>query len=898
MPAGPRAQACAGAIGVLVAVTGLAPPVQATPVPLRPQYRVDATIAPGKPQIEGTVDVAFTNHSSQTLREAVLFLFPNRFTELDPHFNDFYRQYVYPDKDFDPGAMQLLEVREGTTVGIATPVARPDVPRGTIVSVPIADLPPGATCSLSLRYRVDIPRRFGSFGEFDDQLTLIGGWYPYLAPLRSDGEWALDAPPELAYFDVTLSAPSGLEMVLNGHYVPPDTALHAVVASVHYLSLIAAPRLLRSETSVDGTRIVLLQRPARLSMRIAPGPSATEILLEALRNVIALRPPEVPPPPAELVVVEAPLRLNLTAAGEGDVVISDRLLKLAGVLHNFHQLQLAQAVYAELLRPTLAPREPATDYYWVSEGISYDLAERYLNRIQPERRSVYDWIDLFNIFAVVDRFESTPKIPFVGAFFPRAKEVDPLHAEVTTFNRSAPPGHVVITKLREQLGPANFDRVLERCLETPAPLRECAVEQSGDSIIAVRLDEWTGPYPAIDYEVVETEFNRPEEQQFRSTVTVRRTSSRPFAEPVTVRLQTLAGADADVRWNSGGDVAIISTTTDERVYRAIIDPDRKLIDDDRSNNAWPPRFQVVLDSADIEVSSTEFGFAALVVARARYDYRKDLAVAGFYTNRGIGFSAGGRLHFGEAIDESRFRHNLFGFYTFAALDHTFKNDSNPTVRTGGHLGGFGFRYDYTNVFWSDDPSGQRRFRLYADWYDQALGSDYDYIDWGYTASATLPLWTHRLVAAGQIFNGFSTAFEHHFAGQSLVGVPNQGLYSLGGSRSIRGIGAEKELARNIFVLRTELRHELFPELDLNLLDLLVLRRLQVKLLVDTGSVSNSAGRIYDVGRWACGVGGGVGLIYDFFGFFSAAAYFEIATRVDDPSQAGDVQFLFGSNQAF
>ena len=78
----------------------------------------------------------------------------------------------------------------------------------------------------------------------------------------------------------------------------------------------------------------------------------------------------------------------------------------------------------------------------------------------------------------------------------------------------------------------------------------------------------------------------------------------------------------------------------------------------------------------------------------------------------------------------------------------------------------------------------------------------------------------------------------------------------------------------------------------------MLRRLQVKLLVDTGEVSNSAGRIYDVGRFACGVGVGFGVIYDFFGFFSAAAYFEVATRVDEPSQAGDVQFLFGSNQAF
>jgi hypothetical protein len=78
----------------------------------------------------------------------------------------------------------------------------------------------------------------------------------------------------------------------------------------------------------------------------------------------------------------------------------------------------------------------------------------------------------------------------------------------------------------------------------------------------------------------------------------------------------------------------------------------------------------------------------------------------------------------------------------------------------------------------------------------------------------------------------------------------------------------------------------------------VLRRHQLHVLLDAGEVSNSAGRIYDVGRWAAGVGGGIGLIYDFFGFFSASAYFEVATRIDDPDEAGDVQFLFGSNQAF
>ena len=877
-----------------MAVILSAPKGLAGPVLLLPQYRLDATVAPGKPQIEGTLEVTFTNLSEGTLQEAVFFLFPNRFSEVDPGVNDLLRQYLYPEKEFDPGRMELLEVLDGGVLSDATPVPHPSLPRGSVVTVPIAPLAPGGTRRLTLRFRTDVPHRFGSVGEFEDQLTLVGGWYPYLAGLEPNGKWDIDAPPGLADFDVTLSSASAFEMVLNGRYVAPGAALRAVVPAVHYLSLIAAPRFVRSETTVDGTRIVLLQRPKRLAMRISFGPNETEILLDTLRDIVALRPALVPPPPSELVVVEAPLRLNLTAAGEGDIVVSDRALKLKDVLRPFHQQQLAQAVYAELLRPSLAEREPAADYYWVSEGVSYVLAERFMARIEPERRDVYGWIDMFNIFAVVDRFESTPKIPFVDAFFPRGAEADPLHAEVWTFNRSGPPGRVVLVKLREQLGAPQFDGMFDTCVQTPAPLRACAAEQSADPTVTVRLEEWTLPYPAIDYSVADTDFNRPEAAQYRSTVAVRRRSSRPFAEPVTVRLHTLGGDDVDLYWKSGGDVAIVSTTTSSRVYQAVIDPDRKLIDDDRSNNAWPPRIQVVLDAADVEVSSTEFGISVLAVGRLRYDYRKDVAVAGFYTNRAIGFTAGGRLHWGEPIDRTRFRNNLYAFYTFAGLDHDFRESRSPAqmpaAKTPGQIGGIGFRYDYTNVFWTDNPSGQRRLRLYADWYDKNLGSDYGFADWGYTASATLPLWNQRTVAAGQIFNGFSSGFNSV--------VPNQALYSLGGSRSIRGIGAEEDLARNIVVIRTELRREIFPELDLNLHDILVLRRTQVKVLVDAGDVSNSAGRIYDVGRWACGVGVGMGLIYDFFGFFSSAAYFEIATRVDEPSQAGDVQFLFGTNQAF
>jgi len=495
---------------------------------------------------------------------------------------------------------------------------------------------------------------------------------------------------------------------------------------------------------------------------------------------------------------------------------------------------------------------------------------------------------MFNIFAVVDRFEQTPKIPYTGAFFAGAKEADPLHAEVWSVTDTSPPGRVVITKLRAQLDPPVFDPLLDVCLTSLLPLRECMAEGAPTQPVAARLETWLGPYPAIDYRVETTDYNVAEDGTYRSTAAIRRVSSRPFPEPVTVRMRTIGGEEVDVQWKSEGEVALVSATTSGRVYQAIVDPDRALIDDDRSNNAWLPRVQVVMDSADVAVTSTEFAIAALAVVRLRYDYHKDIAVTGFYTNRGIGFALGPRLHFGDPVDGTRFHNNLYAFYTFEALDDSFRNDHNPKLRTGGQLGGIGARYDYTNVFWGEAPTGQRKLRLFIDWYDKNLGSDYGYLDWGYIASGTLPIGSPRTVIAAEVVNGFSEPFN------SLV--PNQGLFSLGGERTIRGIGAEDQLARNVFVLRTELRRELFSDLELNLHDIAVLRRLSARFLFDTGQSSNSAGHIYDLPSWAIGAGVGIGVMYDFFGFLSASAYLDVATRLDE--NQGDIQVLFGSAQSF
>ena len=306
----------------------------------------------------------------------------------------------------------------------------------------------------------------------------------------------------------------------------------------------------------------------------------------------------------------------------------------------------------------------------------------------------------------------------------------------------------------------------------------------------------------------------------------------------------------------------------------------------------PREIQVVLDSADVTVTSSEFGVSGLFVARQRYDYTKDVGLIGFVSDRSVGMHVGPRLHFGAANDATSYRHNLFGFYTLAALRGDFGDDSRPQIHTDGMLGGVGLRYDYTDEFAYDNPTTSTKVRLFADWYNNALGSSFDYGDWGVRASFVRPILTPRTLIAVQLLNAFS-------APTGSDRVPNQGKYSLGGDLAIRGIPVEERLGENIALARFELRQTIYPNVDHNFFDWVVFRHGQLRLFVDTGRVEDRRSSLYRLSDFAVGVGVGAAGFYDFMGFFPSVAYVAVAQRVDRfDGVDNSVQFLFGTRQAF
>ncbi len=875
---------------------------RSSPPPL-PAYTIDATLDPVARTIAGTVEVRFSNVARMPLREVALVLYPNRFARPDERIDDLNRPYVYPRERFVPGGITVerVEVVAPSSAALGAPQLEAiDGHAETLLRMALpAALAPGATTTLRARFRTVLPERYGPFGVADGRLTALDGWFPSLPSLTPDGTWDTATPPRPASVRGRLRAPTSYQVFVGETLgpEPPAESFDFEIPAGAPPSLLAAEDYRAAQRDVDNGIVALAELPARRAFALWPRQPHAERVLDAIERILRERPAGVPLPGRAILVVEAPLRLELTAPGGPHlVVISDRTLRVHRLLREFHERELAQAVYAAILWERIAARESAADTPWIIEGVSAALADRWLATAHPRHRTVYDWIGLFNVFAIVDRFESAPKLPFARAFFPESRHAAVLRDDRESLGRDRPPGRTIFTKLRNDVGTERFDATIDRYLTGDAPFRDVAAAVHGAPLDRLFAD-WTAPYPEpLDYGLAQVELNAAAAEPaggeaYTQRFSLLRRSARPVREAVEVEAQ---GRSADERervtWNADGARTDLSIATPWRARRLVLDPDRRLLEDDRVDDAVPAPAQVVLDSADVTVTSSEFGLSGLFVARRRYDYTKDIGLVAFFSDRSVGMHVGPRLHFGPKNDATTYRHNFYGFYTLAALRGDFRDDSRRGRGDDGRLGGVGLRYDYTDEYAWDNPTDETKLRLFGDYYGEALGSSYEYVDWGVRLSVVKPLFTHRTLVAVQLMNAFSAPIDSSR-------VPNQGRYSLGGDLAVRAVPVDERLAENVALARLELRQTIYPEVDHNFFDWITFRHGQLRLFVDAGRVEDRRSSLYRPSDFAIGVGVGVAGMYDFMGFYPSVAYLAVAQRVDDVDESG-VQFLFGTRQAF
>lgn len=781
-----------------------------------PRYEIEAELDPTAGRIEGTIRIAFDRAGN----DAQLHLYPNRFREEGSEVDDTTRRYVYPRGIFHPGGITIEAVTASGQPLTHRMTSTEGMPADTLLVVTLPDAP-GAT-EIVIAFTTDVPERFGPFGVTEQGFSAVGGWHPYLVARDEDGAWRPAWVPPAAEVHARIRAPSERVVVLGDTITPRGHGgeVRTSAKAVRNLALLAPIDAELVETTSGHTTLHFVEPHEPRAYRVGSDPEPDTRFRNFVGQVLERRPSTLPAP-ADLTVAQVPLRWNLTSQSDAPIVISDRAMHVHDVLAGFHGAQIAQAVYAALLRPRVIRCEAPGERNWIEQGVAWYLADRFLADTDPDHQSVHDWIRYLDFLAIVDRFESAPKIPFVEAFFENSITDDELRESVFSYGRVAPPARLSFARLDRSVG--------------EEPLR-AAIEE-----YLARAD---GPCVTFAETLQATTPQVPDQVRHELD------EARAPVEP--------AGP------------------------RARVDP-----------NLRPRRprskYQFVLDSADIDVSSSQFGLGALFVLRERYDYTKDIAFAPYFSERSYGIRLGPRLHFGTRNDPNNYQHNILAFYQISGLVSGFKDDSRPELRNTGGIGGFGLRYDYSNVYWFNNPTEKRNLRLFVDGYDSALGGDYSFLRYGARARGTTKLGSANTVLALELLAGFEEDF-------SSAGVPIQEQYGLGGSHAIRGISINQELARNIGLARVELRRAVYPEFDLNFLDFLAYRRPQVRLFLDTGNVDDSAGRALNPGNWAIGGGVGVNVLYDFMGFFPGSAYLEVATRLDRDQQ--DIQVLFGSRQAF
>lgn len=226
-------------------------------------YTIDAEVALPSggthvPRIRGTVTVAWTNTTGETIDALPFRLYANG-----------------PDEGND--AMRIAAAtRDGAAV---SPEASDD---GSTVSIPLEPaLAPGESATIALEYTLDMPvssrEQYGILNVNPTSGTwALAQWYPIIAGRDPTGGWVLDPPSvngdpifsDIASYDVTFRAPAAWRVIGTGitiETVKRGSAIdHRIVTGpVRDVTLVLDDDFESVETVVDGTTITSWYEPGQ-----------------------------------------------------------------------------------------------------------------------------------------------------------------------------------------------------------------------------------------------------------------------------------------------------------------------------------------------------------------------------------------------------------------------------------------------------------------------------------------------------------------------------------------------------------------------------------------------------------------------------------------------------------
>jgi hypothetical protein len=808
----------------------------------RPQVTIDVAIDPAHRTARGTVDLELTNETGGPLPAVELWRYPAHFAHLPPELNDFNFYWVYP-RVFSPGSMALEAVTvDGQPARAAIADSFP-AGRGTLYRIPLAaPLPPGGRVHVAAKFSTTIPERYGPFGCVDRACTLAGGFYPMPVEQGAEG-WQHQAPPARSDVTITVAAPPGSDLYLDGKNTIPGT--RTALPGVPF-ALVTVEHGLYERTLVhDGVTVrfashtALPPPPEEPPGKAMPylGEDRAQIVLDATKDALDLLG-ELglsAPRGSRIDLVEAPLRLELAQPAAGAVLVSDRIFRIVPVerFRKFHTFQLVRAIFAQLCAARLAERERPGDLGWSPDVAASWLVDQFTLRDYRKSEFARDILRWVAFIPTIDRILYAPQIPFATAYFNSLDDPDPTRADPMRFSSEVPRGKVIYEKLRDRLGDPDTAQVV-RAEWSGEPLREAAERVAGSSL-AQFFAQWLGKYPQVDYrfEVVGEE-RKGIHRVYR--IRVYKRGPHPPVEKVELRLTEWGGQRHDLAWDGEGREHVFTVETERTVQSIELDPRGRLSehldgenDDMRLGNRSPSAVKFIYNNFGglINFQNLSLDLSLDFSLSRIYDVKNSgrFVIYRSQTTQ-VGLLAAYGRNWGRLVTPSRTTSGASVGITAARLE--------PTFGRTGEAPQPGTRLTFSASLGYDD-----RLYIWEPWRAWSFGATANYVltvlddgrvlqqgSIGVSGERIAPLAVGHGIA---VMVGAAATFGD-------LQTPSQ-MLSAGAPSFLRGYEADELLGPLRATLQLEYRHTFVHDLDWNIFHLVYIRGISGAVFTEVGAIT-------------------------------------------------------------
>lgn len=850
------------------------------------------------------MQATITNRSDVVLKEIQWVLYPNRFLKELPGLNDINYFRVYPTGP-SYGGMSIVSVQEDGIDASSRfeAISVPPLPEQTLYSMELAvPLEPNQTRQISFTYDLNVPKKLGSFGYYRGRLTLSGGWTPYVVSFREGQFHPTDQSPQ-ANWKVSITADTPW---IAGETVQTAGENIQVEKKSGQFPIQFSKRLFAHRFEKFGYSLTVVHNEKNFKKMIRVFDNVFEPWVEHMREL------KLPPDHSkDLVFVQAPLREMLTV-NAGDVTFfSDRAYKTIKPLRTFHNVPIIRMLFSQSLFPFVAKKESSKDYYWVSEALSNQLTEDYLQTQRYKHRDAREigLIKAFSILPTIDQIIHTPQFAFYDVFYNLVYPVDPVRDEFSKFSNRRQYGGSVRAHMIDELGEDQLRKIVFDYLESDQRFTKAA-EAVVHQDLSQRFEHWTLARPAINYSIKKISSAKTP-QGFSHKITVEKISKIPVEEPVEIVATEKDGTKNKVIWNQPESQHTVELETDQKLKSVEVDPRKRLLEYDLSDNRSPPYWKMVLTELYLQYDFNANNPIGILDAqiRRRYGGKDRYNFGGFYEADSYGIHLGYVRLFGSILDSLRLSNGAGIRFNFSRLSEDLVTVGEPAVALvrvtpSGYLTSltasyfFGNRVSYTNPL-----SGV--FGAVAFTYgSKAFGGDYDFYRTSLTGSWIWKLHPSHLLA-----------FRGLFGVSGPEDIPTQAQFRLGGILNMRGLafGEERFIGRNILLFSGEYRHFLFQDIDVNL-GLFRIRDIQGVVFTDAGRVTNTVQEeadktvlgsiaastrftdVFNFSKFETDAGYSIHFLIDYLGVSPSLLRFDVAQSISDYDQG--LRFYFGATQSF